>query len=934
MVENKNELKRFSYVLKDINSVDTLVKCELLADYENNDLIFIDENLNKHSIKEYIDKGLSDTLTSAHLKTTNQHKIATTTSDGFMSSEDKVKLEKLIKSIGNIEEFLQSNKLNSPIIINKLNYSILGSIINVDTNLSNGTIVDNINMNINCGSRPNKDFKSKYKDDLGIRDDLVYISANVEDSTYKLNIIKDVLYSEEYITCSSGIYEYIPERAVYSNIDNPMDIICPILLINRRNDEYINEYNINGKLSDNLLSNQEVIDVSSREINNIDLGLLIENTIDDISNGKTYGHNNVKIIKSNISFELPDNIISYVSFNDSDYDLNQNVSLNKNCLYKVSPFGKMMNTSESTGNLVKFNCNSKTFAVEFILDIKEMKSYIGQTIFSLQNKMIDKLLSLEYTGNNKFELNVKDNIIKLDLSELNVINDRYSLFSILVDENGAIIYVNGIRKGGFSTRLDLSTFYYYGIETTTFPIGEFVIYNTDEFKPNNIINDKTVLLEEFDIATKDDIFTHNNIRFTSKSYSDFEEPIITAFTSDGNKPISFTKDTIIKLKFSNDIVPIVNFKDNVLGIDGNKIYIKDVSQFNTDDIIIISSSNQDERYFFEITDIDEYYNTLTLSDIVSSDLLNYYIGDMKDSVAIKITDSKNEQLGSVGTINNEVRVIVSKNHLTGEVFDLEYICKNEQSDIIDIIDDVKNVKFGETIVEGSSEPCLLKSDISVFNATLNGKNNIGRLSQGYTSIVEKDNIITLTLEYNINRLFNKVDEKTIALLNRMLDISCGMKVYCGSQELVINDTLIENTDLLRSYNLKDMKIDADGIIRLEFIVNKINSEKSNKLILSDLDFNISFRKDFKKILYNKTLSNLIDNFLVVTKNGLFTNSKPTQISIYSKDDYYNIPDGNETYITERNSKGYRLVRTSLGLLKLLNEDLNKLYNLPYKYVVI
>ena len=84
-----NEYRRFVYRPEDINVVKekgVLNAHEVLLDYNNNDIILIQEDLKEWSLIDFIKNSLADKLSSEHLKLSNAHRIVSDKNNGFMST--------------------------------------------------------------------------------------------------------------------------------------------------------------------------------------------------------------------------------------------------------------------------------------------------------------------------------------------------------------------------------------------------------------------------------------------------------------------------------------------------------------------------------------------------------------------------------------------------------------------------------------------------------------------------------------------------------------------------------------------------------------------------------------------------------------------------------------------------------------------------------
>ena len=170
--------RRMVYKLSDINALnkEDLFEYELLMDRTKNDLIIVNPDKSTFSFKDYIADITKDFLTTNHTKLTNQHPIATKNINGFLSKEDKVKLDNAIISINQLMEFMSTSlKTGSFTLDDSFSYEIIEKGIKLSGIIRNNNISISLDENkiIDIGERPDKSFVNA-NNKIGYRDDLIY----------------------------------------------------------------------------------------------------------------------------------------------------------------------------------------------------------------------------------------------------------------------------------------------------------------------------------------------------------------------------------------------------------------------------------------------------------------------------------------------------------------------------------------------------------------------------------------------------------------------------------------------------------------------------------------------------------------------------------------------------------------------------------------
>lgn len=927
MAENN---KRIAYVLKDYNTINPneILPNEILLDYENEDFVIINSQGKPIKFKEYVQDCLKDVLTTDHMTRDNQHMIATDEVPGFMSPEYKLVIDEVQKIVAGFDDMLKNNIVNSKILINKFDYRITNRKLEIMAVVDNANHMESVVGIIDLGDRPTKNFMNIYNQ-YGYRNDLIYVECSPEEAL-NIKYATDIYYSDDKIILNGVECLYDKDRAVY-NYDG-LTYIVPIILINRRNNELVSETNINGKFSNNYISPEELYDISRRKLPNISYNRIIEIIKEQLANGNTNSiMDKTKIIKSNISYMIDTpKTLCYIPFNNNDMDQISGLSLNKNCTFKSSPFGKMMNYSEKEGDSIAIKNNGNEFKMDMLLDISNIDTTRKQTILSIYNPLLnDPLFKFQYIGNEEFSIEYKSLINKFNVSQLDKVINRYNMITIVMHRYNISVILNNNLVCTMNTDVDLSGMSNFKINSLTFPIGSVVVSSDVENTNNPYINQNVILLEKFNIASKNTILEYRELQFTTKNLQGISDDVSINIYTDGIKSNQIKQGSLIELNFGKELVYLLNpvskinyINGNVITLNNNNIRsIEKTNMFKTGDNIIVSKDENgiESRDIYTIQFIQG--DDLVLDRLIDSDCINYYVSNMANTTYVKLVDSAQEIIGNVGIRDNIVKIISKKTYTSDTPFKLYYIKKKSTSNIIDCIKDIENVLFDGNRVEAIIDRLIKNAQLTDTIINVNGE-DITRPTKDIA--IYKEDSINVKINYD---LLKAINETSYVSLNNMLDISCTIDLYTNVP-IILNGKFIYNDDFIRTIDVPVI-INKDNSISIN-----INSEESDielkELIITKLNISVKFKDGFNKIFTRKDTRGRILDYLIMCNHGLFSNVSPLNMTISQKFD--NFEYGRQVIYLTDIVDGYRLVSDN-NLIKVEQVDNGKIYRLDKYYVI-
>lgn len=812
-----NTFKRFSYVIQDINVVkknDKLKAHEILLDYDIDDFIIIKTDLSEWSLLNFIKESTKSKLSNDHLKQSEAHRVVSDKNNGFMSSKQLSVLEDNTDVIKEIKDNLLITENLSDTVIKKTKFDL-----NSDNELSiyleiyNGVFIYKMNKAVPILDRPDKEFIN-IANKKGIRYDLISLIDNdgIFDLVYTENI--DIL--DNQILIESNKYQLINNY-----IETDTMRLFPVYIIERRNMNIINDQNINGYISNNLL-------------------------IDDVQRFSIKYNEDTVAFKTSVKEPNETSIISYVSFNGTTIDSKLNQTLNKTVSYKKSPFGLMMMSAINEGTMIGFN-KQRQLVCEFLIDRNFISNETLITMFDTQIREKIKINIVDDEYIQIVETESKQNM------KYKLLNDEYIFIKIIFNGPLGLIQLsqNSIECGSLNSDLDITELRKYQINSFKTSIGQFKLLNDVTYK-NNLLNYRMFDKSEY---YGEKLIIDRDLDFSLSKLNNYFSIIMN--NSNADKLLVGEK---ISLNFSNNISDMPDKCFSISDYSGNKITVKE-NNFNISDIISIE--NEDGN-IFNTEIIAKNNDDLYIEKIPEFNMLNCLIYNILTDSSYFILNTKNLRLNNIKKSDSNIYDINIKNELSltedlnikfKEIYDYSNILKDKN---------IKSVLFNNNIADKSD----LNLNFSKADLTINyNSNRINNNELKTKNNIFVDDKIDLEIQIDLNDYFclEKIDK---TLLEKELNINAEIEMSSGSNKLYLNGNVFNRGNIISKYKLSnsDLSINKDG--KLSIIIKTEKDIKGGKLLLGDISIDLSFGENSFIIKENDKVT----DFLILKNGNMYLNT--------------------------------------------------------------
>lgn len=891
---------RLAYVLNNVNAIDKseLQPYEILLDYAKSDIIVVQKDLSLFSVKNYISSITRDFLSSTHTKLSNQHLEATSTRSGFLSPTDKIKLDRCAELIKDISNILINNK--APYTIKELSFNIVNDKLEITSKVNTGglDIVPDKTI-LNIGERPTDTFMNAY-DRIGYRDDVVLLDVNTNIICIKYN----VQYSDDTIVIDGESYN-ITDRFSYKCGNNEY---VPLYKIRRRNNSYISENNIFGKLSDNNITINEITDIGRYTlpvnesldhvlVSNLNTGINLSNKIHS------------KILLSNIKRDIDKQAFVYQSLDNTLIDLVNKQNLGKDVIYKKSPYGTMMRKAFNEGNYISFN-QVEDFVLDFLIDTSSIHN--DDTMIGLIDATLQPVITIGCD-------NSKLVVVSGDVKKTIDIDTIRKYQSIKITKRGTLIniYVNEVYKDSLISNINYMI-KFLSIPAKKISLGE-VMMTTNMNYVNKHVNSNVYLTDTF-------ITTDNNPTLIKRTEQfSLVDKTKNGFTAKFSNENVLNKDDSIFIYFNNQTVNIpVDMGINIVSIDGNKISLNKIGNLKVNDIIKIFNKYDNIDNSYRINNIQN--NIIYIDSIIPQKFKGYSVCKLNNCVPINISIN-NEKLTKIVKDDYYIQVILDKAYTSNSVITIDYVEKvDTDNSILDNINSINSIKFADKYTNTTST--LLKS-LANTDITYTYKGNIITNAQKTKPIVIINDNIELSLQFNIKDFLMCYDN--IESILETLEIAMDIELSGGSNDVLINNKKINTKGNILSISLNKDNLTIDEDFNVNVKISTKTGEKIGKLILDKIYVKL-YNTPYKNIRVFDVRNSLnqVTDYCVITDDLLFLNSKEeTKIFIEEKQDSYVIVS-DYTPLTEE-INGYVLANVSGNILIVHVAD-NRAYHLNKYYV--
>lgn len=892
--------KRLAYIFNDINSLDinNLKKHEVLLDYNNNDIIVVKEDGTLFSMFNYIAEKTKRFLNDTHMTLENQHLLANSKRSGFMSLNDYNLLQLCSNKISEIAEQILLNKKES-YNIKSLDYTIEGKKIIVDAVIKNNnlSIIPKNNI-INIPNRPSKDFINAYTKQ-GYMDCLVYVNEN-----YEMKLLTNVILNETSIITLEKTYIYNENMNIFINSE---EIIIPLYKIRLRNNTLISSENIMGKLTNDDIVENEIIDIARHERPNESLERLLLKNIHNVYNSFGFKDHSKILMTNLIPEDYNDNYL-YISMNKDQYDKLSNQSLNKNPIYKKSPYGYMARKALSIGDYITLNDLSK-FTFEILINNRSFDiSDINESFVQFKDVSLNDKINVQVYSNGVVEIDaVQNNELSL-ITKLNLdLKTDYAFLKLNIGNDLIEIYLN--EELMYRDKIDDIKIKYLLIPTMNIGFGEVRIAKYGYINP--IINKNTYLITN---SANDSIIVETD------TISKDENGLKT--TSDFN--IVDGKIAYIDVSFENQIVDQMDSYsyDIINGIDGNIIYIDNTWQYKQGDIITITDGISNIQNQYRVNDLTD--ESLILDKIVPYNYENYKVS--KWHVPIKLYDKNNNEV-ICHIIKNDywVRIFLDQEYTENSKFKIEFISLLDNGKIPSKIKSVESVQFGDKYTIHSKNK--LKT-ISTQNVDITFNDILVDGSIKNKPLVAINDNIACNIKFNIYD-FIRPYVKSSPIINNMV-IEASLLICGGNNDVWVNGKKLNTESSIIPYKITDLEVDLNGDVNINITTETQNT--IGKLIISDINIDLSVNGFDAFIIENQ--DNQITDFGIVNDEKILINSKdPVYIYIFELIPHYEVLEEiEEDRILTQEINGWVLYNSN-NLIKLVNVITKTMFLLDKCYTI-
>lgn len=810
------EYRRFVYKPEDVNVVKekgVLKAHEVLLNYDNNDIILIQEDLTEWSLIDFIKDSLADKLSNEHLKLSNAHKIVSDKNNGFMSIEQLKVLnesKELLEEIKN--KIIITEDLSDIEIINK-GFELNENDITVKLSVKLGSFIYKINKTLSVLDRPDIDFVGM-SGKKGIRYDLIDIIVN-ENNLLDVEYKADIKILENSVYDNDEIYEY---RKGY--LYNEEKRIFPVYTIEVRNNSKFSIENENGFIKENLEPN-DIYDFK------IDYDFTKTRYMTSLKN-TNYAKNS---------------IIAYVPFNGDSIEKKSGIDLNKNISFQNSPYGYMMRSCVNEGNMIDIN-KQKNFSCEFLIS----SDYTNEELVSFYNSVLEKLLSI-YIEDDKLYIKDMNEVI----AKTNIIKDNFIFINIKFMSTLQFVQIsqNGKNEMQLNTNLDLSSIRKFQINDINTPIGQFIVFNNTSYS-NDLISNNLNLFNKSELYNEK-VITYREMTFSIYDSNEYFNVSVNKFN-----PNKLAKGDYFVFNFNKNLAIYSDKTFKIISHSGNKLTLEDGHNLEEGDIVTIKKYRDyyntvilfvdgNDVYINKIPNFS-LYNAIIYNIDKNSSYFNLYFGD--------------EKLPNIERVSKSIyKVYIDRDIPLDATFKIEF---NEILNEKFEIEEMTSVLFdNELALSNVLETTFDKSEITI---NYNGVKLSNTFLQNEKVMFINDSIELDCMIY-LNDFIDISDINPL-LFNDMIHVSAEIEMSSGSNNLYINDRLYKRGNIVSTYKVTneiDKLIDSNGVMHIRIKTEK--GTKRGKLLLGNFKIRLYGVNRKNNLFYLKNENNKITDF-VMRKNDV------------------------------------------------------------------
>lgn len=832
-------------ILPSIDNVNqnNLVIDQILADYSDYNIYFYTKD-GLYSPTLNLKNSISSTMNN-HMNSYNQHKIATETQNGFMSSEDRVKLNMLytLEDVV-LEHPLAQNYTNTLLYANGLlstpTYTIKDNqfIFSEFNIMYQGYIVNVPSVSLTILPKPESNFRQDYI--------YVKVTSNIEGLS-----IGDFSTSVNMIEGDEGV-----EIDIDSLYDPDSDEI-PLYIINRPNSEQLSVDNPYGSPDPSVLV--EDYNVFSAYnitlLNNFNLSSVLKTVGNNILNGEYYNpiYKLEPIYYGIPSHTTDSNTLVHIEMDTSEcIDTISGVSLDKNEVLTLSPNGLALYESSSVGSHISL---PSKLANQFIIDFNIIfNSGSDDLVFLCNNKYIPLVF-----------ISTRDNYLFINNEKLNYEfnDDTFYIISLLYNDGVFYLYErnNLLTQLEFNISTDINNISQFALPALSTVISDIRLENGDVLDNvfgKDILINKALLYPPINIGYKNICNGNKNTLMTFQ------------LTNTSNWT---TNDSFIIKKNLNDYINGIynssNALTSIIGINSNfDIIVQDSSNLDVGQNIKISNSKGLLETFI-IEEIDG--NVITLSQTNESNGYNFnysYIGAyIYNSLQIPnllIVDGDGVSIESTQYVdeNGNIEIKLESNS-NSKVLNLSYILSTSYGEVLPDIN-LENINT----VTINNIPYVLDnsySSITVDTSSVSISPNMTKSGNIYYVSSTSDETYTISIP-----LTNGLSSNNIDSINLGVNIyaSNNVTISCDDYQTLsyISEDNIMSPLTLNMYNVNSCLVDDNICFTLEI-------PKDTNLCLEITSIKVNLNIPQNSNIYipydNKTPS--IDDVVFISSDSIETN---------------------------------------------------------------
>lgn len=908
MVKNQSpEGKRRAWILCDVNEAANPVPREILIDYnDNNHIYFVsDDGVHVVSPTKSLELSLDDVMRK-HVIGVNQHAIATSKYNGFLSAQDKSFIDdlKFVYDYLKIHPYADKGILKKILangFLKPLEYKIVDNqfIIKPSELYYEGYYIKLNEMSFTIPERPNKS-ETAIEDIIALKI-CINESSFVDDKRIKV----EVVYME-------NTNRYLKELE-----DDNLSYL-KLFAIKRYNKERFSQSNPFGSISTNIIDDHEIVPLWTQiVVNDGNLYSILKEVGSQILNNKIEESekNVVNLHFGTNKKSINEETLVFATIEDLELiDLISGTRFDKGSSFTLAPTGLAISDSKELGiNIQLPHRLTPVFTIDFII---KPDSRVKDTIMTFKDSSYKEVFNINMDGKYLFVNDTK--ILQL--------REKFLPITMLFNTESKIvsIFINGVNTFKVNVDLpDISKVNFFELTSTKAIISDVRVNNgshTDTHLSKDIQTGKGVLLPPLlkghRKLSNEISYQYNSIRL---HYTDL------GFRPD-DKGIKWHKgDKIILDKNDNEtIVGVYSPEFAITTITGitsdNNIIVDSAKGIAIGDLVKIIKYNSNIQDVYRVIDIQGNVLTMSKSDSLKLEKYDFkknviYSNIYKNNEKNSIVVHDNENIvDTIQYTDTEGNIIIQLNGDSQEDYlYVDYTLITEYGELIPKMYDihrvfVDNIEYEESVESKTEvigiqdiELTIIEKDISKPLKPKDGLNIIESTSDNAT--------VRICVPFDKISNMKNVNERTI--VSNMLD-SFKMSMNMASNRKVIIETNEQELnvehkfpDTLTPYSFNFINagrsVNNDGDLIIDLIINNI---QGGYIALDDfkIELNLKTCSNDEKLFVKPGSNKPEDAIIIGTRTPyiktIYNKNKDVQVVITATIDYRNTNIGKENSLKQ------------------------------------